>query len=161
MYCSGCGTAIIPGLNYCKNCGARVSGAKKDNAGKLSESSFNLLVAAVLAIPIAGLGIIIGLMSVMKKELGFSSELIITFVSLSFLLLLISEAALVWLLIQRTKKVIENGENEPLRENAQLNEVMIKGLNPAKTRELAEPIPSVIDDTTRSLELNPLETKKR
>jgi hypothetical protein len=161
MYCSSCGTAITQGLNYCKNCGARVGGAKTDDAGKLSESSFNLLVAAVLSIPIAGLGIIIGLMSVMKKELGFNNELIFIFVSLGFLLLLVSEAALIWLLIQHTRKGKEIVENLQSKDNAQLNEVVIKGLNAAKTRELTEPTPSVIDDTTRHLEPVPLEIKKR
>jgi hypothetical protein len=161
MYCSSCGTALIQGLNYCKNCGARVGGAKTDEAGKLSESSFNLLVAAVLAIPIVGLGIIIGLMSVMKKELDFDNQMIIVIVSMSFLLLLVSEGVLVWLLIQRTRKVKENAENPPSKDNAQLNEVVIKGLNAAKTRELVEPPPSVIDETTRHLEPIPLEIKKR
>lgn len=161
MYCSSCGTTIIQGLNYCKNCGTRVSGAKTGDADKLSEASFNLLVASVLSIPIAGLGIIIGLMSVMKNQLGFSSELIITFVSLAFLLLLVSEAALIWLLMQRTRQIKEIGDNPQLKANAQLNEVVIKGLDAAKTRELAQPAPSVIDETTRHLEPIPVEIKKR
>jgi cbb3-type cytochrome oxidase subunit 3 len=152
MYCSTCGTAINNGLNYCKNCGARVSGAKTEDDGKLSESSFNLLVVAVLGIPIAGLGIIIGLMSVMKKELGFSNELITIFISASFLLLLFSEAVLIWLYIQRTRGIRETDDNSRLKDDAQLPEVLIKGLDPAKTRDLIEPIPSVVEDTTRSLE---------
>lgn len=160
MYCSSCGTVIIKGLNYCKNCGARLNAEKRDKPGKLSESSFNLLVAAVLSIPIAGLGIIIGMMSVMKKELGFNNELIFIFVSLSFLLLLVSEAAFIWLLIQNTRKIKETGEPEPAGDNAQLNEVVIKGLNQVKTREFVEPVPSVIDETTRTLEPIPLKTKK-
>ncbi|HEY0049144.1 MAG TPA: zinc ribbon domain-containing protein [Pyrinomonadaceae bacterium] len=152
MYCSTCGTAINNGLNYCKNCGARASGAKTEDDGKLSESSFNLLVVAVLGIPIAGLGIIIGLMSVMKKELGFSNELITIFISASFLLLLFSEAVLIWLYIQRTRGIRETDDNSRLKDDAQLPEVLIKGLDPAKTRDLIEPIPSVVEDTTRSLE---------
>jgi hypothetical protein len=152
MYCSKCGELVLQGLNYCKNCGAKVNGAKADDTGKLSESSFNLLVAAVMSIPIAGLGIIIGLMSVMKKELGFSSELIVIFVLASFLLLLVSEAVLIWLLLQRTRTVKETGDSSRLKDDAQLPEVVIKGLNAAKTRELGEPVPTVIENTTRSLE---------
>jgi hypothetical protein len=152
MYCSTCGEAVIQGLNYCKNCGARVNGAKVDEADKLSESSFNLLVTAVLSIPIAGLGIIIGLMSVMKDKLGFSNELIGAVVAGAFLLLFTSETALIWLLIQRTKIVRKTDDNSRLKDSAQLPEVVIKGLDAAKTRELAEPIPSVIENTTRSLE---------
>jgi len=161
MYCSTCGTTIIKGLKFCKNCGARV-GAKPDDEGKLSESSFNLLVAAVLSIPIAGLGIIIGLMAVMKDKLGFSSELIITFVAASFFLLLVSEAALIWLLIQRTGKVKETAADDvQSKDRAELPEVVIKGLSEAKTRGLVEPIPSVVDDTTRNLEPILREPKKQ
>jgi hypothetical protein len=152
MYCSTCGEIVIQGLNYCKNCGARVSGARVDEADKLSESSFNLLVAAVLSIPIAGLGIIIGLMSVMKEKLGFSNELIVVFVAGAFLLLLTSETALIWLLIQRSKIVRKTDGASSLKDGAKLPEVEIKGLNAAKTRELVEPVPTVIENTTRSLE---------
>lgn len=161
MYCSTCGTAVIKGLNYCKNCGARIGGAKVDEADKLSESSFNLLVASVLGIPIAGLGIIIGLMSVMKDKLGFSNELIGAFIAGAFLLLVVSETALIWLLIQRTKIVRKTDVDSRLKDNAELPEVVIKGLNAAKTRELVEPIPSVIEDTTRSFEPIARESKTR
>lgn len=159
MYCSTCGGAVIPGLNYCKSCGARIGGATHDDRGKLSESSFNLLVTAILSIPIAGLGIIIGLMSVMKEKLGFSNELIIPFIAGAFLLLIVSETALIWLLIQRTKMVRKTDEDSGLKTVAQLPDVVIKGLGAAKTRDLVEPIPTVIEHTTRSLEPVARETK--
>ncbi|HEX9959420.1 MAG TPA: hypothetical protein VGB00_00640, partial [Pyrinomonadaceae bacterium] len=152
MYCSTCGEIVIQGLNYCKNCGARVNGAKEDEADKLSESSFNLLVAAVMAIPIAGLGIIIGLMSVMKNQLGFNNELIVIFVAAAFLLLLTSETALIWLLVQSAKIVGKTDDASRSKDSAQLPGAAIKGLNAAKTRQLVEPVPTVIENTTRSLE---------
>jgi hypothetical protein len=152
MYCSTCGTVVIKGLNYCNNCGARIGGAQTDDTLKLSESSFNLLVAAILAIPIAGLGIIIGLMSVMKEKLGFTNELIGAFIAGAFIMLIVAEMALIWLLIQRTKMVKKADDDSSLKDNAQLPEVVIKGINAAKTRELVEPIPTVTENTTRSLE---------
>jgi len=162
MYCSTCGTAINQGLNYCKNCGARVNGRNIDEADKLSESSFNLLVAAILSIPIAGLGIIIGLMSVMKEKLGFSNESIIALVFGAFILLFVSEVALIWLLIQRNRIVRrKTGDDSRPQDDARLPEVVIKGINPAKTRELVEPMPSVVDETTRSLEPVARESKTR
>lgn len=156
MYCSTCGTAVIPGLNYCKNCGARVGGAKIDDADKLSESSFNLLVASILAIPIAGIGIIIGLMTVMKDKLGFSNELIGAVVAGAFLLLFVSETALIFLLMQRARIVRKKplDDSGGLKENAQqLPGALPKTLDRAKTRELVEPMqPTVTENTTRSLE---------
>jgi hypothetical protein len=153
MFCSTCGTAVNKGLNYCKNCGARVSADRIDEGEKLSESSFNLLVAAVISIPIAGLGIIIGLMSVMKDTLGFRNELILAFVFGAFALLFVSEVALIVLLLAR-RRIVRRGKDDDSREkdNAQLPDVVIKTVGGAKTRELVEPMPSVVEDTTRSLE---------
>src|SRR4030095_15959889 len=105
MHCSSCGKAVVQALSYCNHCGARVGGTKEHDTGKLSESSLNVLLAGILGIPIAGLGIMIGLMMVMKKELGFGNEVIIAFTLLSFLLLLAAEGVFVWMLIHRARTV--------------------------------------------------------
>jgi hypothetical protein len=133
-----------------------------DEAEKLSESSFNLLVAAVLSIPIAGLGIVLALMSVMKDKLGFSNELIVAFILGAFALLFISETALIVLLMAR-RRIVRRGKDDDSRqkENAQLPDVVIKTVGGAKTRELVEPVPSVVDETTRSLETVAREPKMR
>lgn len=155
MHCSSCGEAVNQDVSYCTRCGARTNDATGYAASKLSESSFNLLVAGILGIPIAGLGIVIGLMSVMK-EMGFSKELIIAFMSLGFLLLLAAEAVFIWLLLQnRTRADKETGNN------AQLREVEINKLGEAQVRELSEPIPSVAENTTRSFEAIHREPKMR
>lgn len=147
MHCSSCGQAIVEGLSYCKHCGARVDGAKEHNPIKLPEASLNVILGGILGIPIAGLGIVIGLMSVMKKELGFSNSVIIIVTFLSFLLLLAAEAALIWLLLQtRTRTVRETGDG------SQLTEVVTKELGEAQVRELYEPVPSVTENTTRPFE---------
>ena len=146
MYCSSCGQAVNQGLSYCKHCGAKVSGTKERDASNLSEESRNFLLAGILGIPIAGVGVIIGLMSVMK-QIGFSNELIIVFTSLGFLLLLIAEVVFIWSLLQnRTRTVKETSDN------IQLKEVEMKRFNEAQVRELSEPIPSVTENTTRSFE---------
>lgn len=155
MYCSSCGQAVNQGLSYCNHCGAKVSGAKEPDVSKLSEASLNFILVGILGIPIAGLGILIGLMSVMKKELGFSNESTIAFALLGFLLLLAAETVFIWLLIHRTKMGKETGHI------AQLREVVTKGLDEAQVRELPEPIPSVTENTTRSLEPMPRETRTR
>ncbi len=138
MYCSSCGAAVIKDLNYCKHCGAKLSGAKERGAGKLSEDSFIFLIACIIGIPIAGLGIVIGLMEVMKKEIGFSNELILVFTSLSFLLLLAAESVFIWLLLNRTRAVKETGDKA--------------GSKKVTIKELAEPAPSVTENTTAFIE---------
>lgn len=146
MYCSSCGKDVIQGVSYCNQCGARVSSANERDTTRLSESSFNTLLAGVMGIPIAGLGIIIGLMSVMKKELGFSKTLIVTFTCLSFLLLLIAEAIFVWLLWSHRRTVHATDDKD------QLKVAQTKELGEAPAREFAEPVVSVTENTTRTFE---------
>lgn len=145
MYCSICGTPGIPGLVYCKKCGARVGSSPNEN--RLSEASFNTLVAGVIAIPIAGIGVVIGLMSVMKNELGFSNEVVIAFALMSFAILLAAEGVLIWLLLSRSGKVKKTEENNQLKEAATQKLLEM----PARS-ELNEPPPGIIEDTTRNLE---------
>lgn len=132
-----------------------MSGAVDGDANKLSEASLNFLLVGILGIPIAGIGVIIGLMSVMKNELGFSTELIITFVRLSFLMLLAAESVFIWLLISRTRAAKKSGEN------ARPEESVAQGLGQAPARELSEPAHSVTENTTRNLEPVYHESKTR
>src|SRR6266545_6000787 len=66
MYCSSCGVAVAQGLSYCNYCGAKFSGAKGDNIIKSSEVKPEMLVSAMVAVFVLGLGAITVLMGVMK-----------------------------------------------------------------------------------------------
>ena len=150
MYCPSCGKDVNEGLSFCKSCGARIGEAPDPNA--LSESSFNLLIGALLSIPIVGIGLIFGLMVVMKRELGFSDGLIMSVVFLSFLLLIAAEAGFIWLMLTRTKRRKPTAVSEGAKENAQLNETSGKTLGEAQPFGFSDPVASVTDHTTRTLE---------
>lgn len=156
MYCPSCGKAVKKGVTYCTRCGARADGSREYAAGKLSESSFITLVAGLMGIPIAGLGVVIGLMSAMK-EMGFSKELIIVFMSLGFLLLLAAEAVFIWLLVQNRA----GRADKEMGDNAGLKGVETRELGAAQMRELSEPVPSVTESATRPFEAIPRESKMR
>lgn len=146
MYCPACGTAVNKDLNYCKNCGARISEKKESSGNQLSEASVNFLIAALLGIPIAGIGLIIGLMSVMKKELDFPNDLIGIVILMSFFLLLAAEAGVIWLLWSRTRVRKETPANPELKEAAK------KELSEARAEPISQPVSSVTENTTRSFE---------
>lgn len=160
MYCQTCGGAVNPGLSYCNHCGARTSGEPARGKNELSATSFNLLVSATIAIPIVGLGIIMGLLVIMKKELGLANDLTFTVLAMSFLLLLTSEAALFWLLLTHAKKPKKTAEDLRSR-NFELKDVEIKGLNEARQGGIYDAVPTVTEHTTRSLDAVPIETKKQ
>jgi hypothetical protein len=126
--------------------------APENDPSALATSSFNLLVGAALSIPVIGLGIIIGLMVVMKKELGFGDDMIFVVTFLTFLLLFMAEIGMIVLMISRTKKPKAKPANNPVEiATSALSEVQpvdIKGLNASSF----DGIPSVTEHTTRTLD---------
>ena len=130
MHCSTCGKTVTPGLTYCNHCGAKLSEAKGDNITK------NLLFF-MTAVFIFGLGAIIFLMMAMKLVFGTENlGLIIFFTLISFLIMLVVEGILLWMLLSRKK-----GAKEAAKE-----------LSEAKARSLPAPVLSVTEHTTRTLE---------
>lgn len=120
----------------------------------MPESSFNLLVASILAIPIAGIGIMIGLLVVMKKELAFRDELIAMIALMGFVLLLVSEGGLIWLLLHRTRAAKKKAA-KPVEAPVPLPAVEMRGLAAGQPRTAQDSFPSVTEHTTRTLDAVP------
>lgn len=96
MYCPSCGSAATPGLSYCKQCGAGLK-AKERNLTRTPELPPGILVPAMVATFIFGLGAIAGLIAVMKAcnlNEGFINGVAV----LAFLMMVIIEAIFIRLL---------------------------------------------------------------
>ncbi len=145
MYCSSCGVAIAQGLNYCNYCGAKLSGAKSDNAIKSSEVKPDALIQAMVAVFVCGLGAIIGLMVVMKNVLDLNVWPILAFTLLSFMIMIMIEGVLIRQL-RGKRGAWEAGDTMRLKGQA------TKELDAAQGRVLPEPVPSVTEHTTRAFE---------
>ena len=145
MYCSSCGGVVTEGLTYCKHCGAKQNGAKSEGRNKPTELSPNLLIPAIVSIFILGIFSVTLLMLVMKR-LGFNEGMISGIILLTFLMMLILEGTFIWLLISRRRGHQKVGEMEQSREQT------TKELDAAQVRALPEPVPSVTEHTTRTLE---------
>jgi hypothetical protein len=147
MYCLSCGKAVTPGLSYCNHCGARLDRAKGEGVSKSSEVKPELLVAAMAAVFIFGLGAIIFLMMALKMVFGPENMgLIISFTLLSFLIMLGVEGVFIGMLLGRKRSAKEAGDTEHLKGQT------TKELAEAKARMLPEPALSVTEHTTRTLE---------
>lgn len=146
MYCSSCGIAVIQGLTYCNHCGAKLVGTQADTA-KPSDSSINSLIWAIVGVLVGGIGVLIGLLAVMKKELGFDLGLLIFFSLLTFALITAIDAVFMWMLFSRSRA----GNRVPA---VQQKPRGTKELEETRERLLAEPgpMPSVTEQTTRSFE---------
>ena len=146
MYCSSCGVAVAQGLSYCNYCGAKLSGAKGDSHIKSSEVKPELLVSAMVALFILGLGAIAVLIGVMKEVAGFDPPILLAVTMFSFVLMLVVEGVIIGLLLKGKRGAQEAGDTGRLKEQ------MIKELGGARERVLPEPVPSVTEHTTRAFE---------
>ena len=151
MYCSTCGRAVTPGLSYCNHCGARLNQGDSDR--KSSELQPGLLVSAICALFILGLVALTALMGVMKVILQLPVDQVLAFTLPVFLLMVMIEALLIRLLLQRTK-AIEGARGQELSKQQVTNQ-----LEPAQPRSLPENMASVTEHTTRVLDPIPNERK--
>ena len=113
MYCISCGKSMENVLNVCNDCGADFSVYK---SGEPTEATLNLLIAASMIIPVAGLGLIVGLMSLMSKA-NFANWTILVAAFFCFLLLSRAELSMVRLLQKYTeagKQNIDRSKNQIL-----------------------------------------------
>ncbi|HEV7645210.1 MAG TPA: hypothetical protein VGO50_14800 [Pyrinomonadaceae bacterium] len=153
MYCSSCGKSVIPGLSYCNHCGYKLTPGKKPEPGTISEASFNFLIAALLGLPIAGIGVLIGLLTVMKKELGMGDNVVAAVAFFAFFLLTISELGLLKLLLSSVKTRKDSKESA---ENYRSEEPAPRILHEAQPFDAVQPASgmgsSVTENTTRNFE---------
>ena len=146
MYCSSCGKSVVPGLAYCNHCGAKLIGTQADTA-KASDPSIDSLIWGIVSVFVGGIGVLIGLLAMMKNLLDFHQGLLMFFSLLTFALITAIEAVFIWMLFSR---------NRPARRVPELEHEhrTTKELEGAPPRLLADPIPmpSVTEHTTRSFD---------
>jgi len=145
MYCSSCGVAVAQGLSYCNFCGAKLNGEKGANAVRSSEVKPEALVWGMVAVLVFGFVAITFLMMAMKM-VGLNVGQILAFTILSFLIMLLVEGVIIWQLLRHKRGAEETGDNAVSKEQA------TKELDVAQARMLPEPMPSVTEHTTRTLE---------
>ena len=144
MYCSSCGGAIAPGLSYCNHCGTKLN--RGGSAGQSSEVRPELLVSAMAGVFILGIAVITLLILVMKNGLDLPADRVLGFASIPFLLLVFLEGVFLRLLFRR-KHNSQRADNNVLAKGHATKE-----LDVARAGLLQEPVPSVTDHTTRTLE---------
>ena len=141
MYCSSCGAAVPAGSSYCNRCGTETK-PKQSGATKLSETAPESLIWAIAAVTIVGLGVVIGMMAVMKEVLHFPDSLIIAFALLTFFTFIGVDAVFIRVLLRSGVGIKEVFEKN----------LSTKGLDEPGRRVLPEPGLTVTEHTTRTLD---------
>lgn len=145
MYCSSCGVAVTQGLSYCNHCGVKLA-EKSDGISKSPEVNPQFLLAAMIGLFIFGLAAITVLMGMLKTVLDLPVERVLSLALFPFLVMLLLEGICLRLLLQHGRGPQQTNDSALLKERS------TKELDAAKERLLSEPLTSVSDHTTRTLE---------
>ena len=140
MYCSNCGTPHSPGLSYCNRCGADL----REKIRSSNVAPITAILTAITALGIVGLGVMLGGALVLRKEAGLDQQLIGVFMLFVFLIVTITEI----MLVRNLSKLTSSHKSEKyFPPPPPINDMR---LPPA--RSLGEPVPSVTENTTHTLD---------
>ena len=140
MYCANCGTPLTQGLSYCNRCGTSLREREETKTGAITA-----FLTAITILGIVGLGIMLGGSLVLRKEAGLSQELIGVFMLFTFLIVGVTE----FMLVRNVSKLTGSTERKHYFPAPQ---PMPNDLRLPQGTPLGEPVGSVTENTTRTLE---------
>jgi predicted nucleic acid-binding Zn ribbon protein len=142
MYCAACGTPLAPGLSFCNRCGMSL---KERSEGK--KDWVNSYLTAIAIIGIFGLIVMLGGAIALRNGAQLGEEVVGIFMLMTFAIVGVVELSLCRQL-SRLNRAAEKRESvvTPLQPG------MVNGVSGPQPRALAEPVPSVTENTTRTLE---------
>lgn len=142
MYCAHCGTPLTQGLSYCNRCGANLKERTEVSTGTISA-----FLTAITLIGIAGLGIMFGGALVLRRGANLSQELIGFFMLFTFMIVGMTEIMLV-----RNLSRLTSSEEKEKRNYFPAPPTIPHDLRLTPGTPLGEPVSSVTENTTRTLE---------
>lgn len=148
MYCSACGGPITPGLSFCNRCGMSLKERSGDSKSSLPVAA---LVLGMVLVAMSAMGLLLGGPIALKTEGQFGEELIVLFMFLAFLITALTEIFLYRQLSRLTSQPKQPAAMPPAPQVALPNQTPAEYYAP-QPRSLAEPLPSVTENTTRTLE---------
>ncbi|MEP6742218.1 MAG: zinc ribbon domain-containing protein [bacterium] len=144
MFCSTCGTTITPGLSFCNRCGASL---KERTEVTVKTGAIVAVLIAITILGLGGLGIMLGGALALKQEANLGEDVVGMFMFFTFFIVCLTEFFLVRQLSRLT------GSTEPKRKSLPTPTTMPNELRAAQAqRGLPEAMPSVTENTTRTLE---------
>jgi hypothetical protein len=139
MYCANCGTQLAQELSYCNRCGSNLRERPESNTGVITA-----FLTAITTLGVAGLAILFGGALVLRRKAQLDPELIGIFMTFTFLLVSLIE----FMLIRNLSKLLAPKESTV----RSFPPPVINDLRLPQHSTLGEPVPSVTENTTRTLE---------
>ena len=141
MYCAACGTPLTPGLSYCNRCGASLK--ERSESKSYAIPAF---LTAITLIAMAGLGIMLGGALTLRRDGDMPQEIVGFFMLFTFIIVVLTEL----LLVRQLSRLTGNAERSVTTPAPSFVPAPEARALPA--RAPGEPIPSVTENTTRTLE---------
>jgi hypothetical protein len=148
MYCQKCGGQLAAALSYCNHCGANLSTSKELIQAGTAGTAIDTLLWVLIGTTITLLGMALGALVLMKKG-EIDGALGMAFVVMTFAALVVSDGVLVWRLLHL------NRGSKDTKAVPQLHDPGTDQIDASTVRVLQEPlepVSSVTDQTTRTLE---------
>ena len=140
MYCANCGTPLTQGLSYCNRCGANLKERTEVSTGAISA-----FLTAITLIGLGGLGVMLAGALVLRRGANLSQELIGVFMLFTFLIVSLTEIILV-----RNLSKLTSGKEK--KNYFPAPSAVPHDLRLTQGTPLGEPVSSVTENTTRTLE---------
>ena len=140
MFCATCGTPIIQNLNYCNRCGARV----EKLATTENSSATGYLSMATGFVGLGGLGLTVGLISLLLKH-GVVPEVVVM-LAIAFL---VTVFGMTFMMIRQISRMTETAQ---ISNGKPFTIPQSNAPNTAQLEEPRQPLMSVTENTTRTLE---------
>jgi hypothetical protein len=147
MYCSSCASPVTAELKFCNRCGANL---RSDHAAAPNTSVAHALTTAVVLVAILGLGAMFGGAVALKQGADLNNDVVGLFMFFTFVIIGIIEIFLLRQLARTLGGDHRTQRSEPVPPLFQPASMPARELN--AVRDTAEPLGSVTENTTRTLE---------
>jgi hypothetical protein len=145
MYCSACGTPLAPGLSYCNRCGMSL----KERSEPATTGLVTAYLTAISLVAVAGVCLMLGGAIALRNGAHFEEDIDGIFMLMTFFIVSLVE---IFLCRQLSRISKATANRESLAPPMQMPAAMPGELRPPQPRALAEPLTSVTENTTRTLE---------
>jgi len=139
MYCANCGTQLVQGLSYCNRCGFNLR-----ERSELKTGSITAFLTAITLLGVLGLGLMLAGALVLRRGALLSQELIGVYMLFAFLIISVTE----FMLVRNLSKLTSPKEDQ----HRSLSLPVQQDLRLPQASPLGEPVGSVTENTTRTLE---------
>ena len=142
MYCAACGTPLAPGLSYCNRCGMSLK-----ERSDTKPAQVNAYLTAITIVGVAGLVLMLGGAIALKNGAQLHEEIVGIFMLMTFAIVALVEI----FLCRQLSHLVSNADKGQLAAPPQTMTPPNEFRDP-QPRALAEPLSSVTENTTRTLE---------